>query len=107
MTIKLLLTNKRKIYIDNITCVQRIQNKASCVSIVLVTLMHCLFVKHPYAAIALKRLTIKLSKLLCLELYAGILFLDRNASDTVFRVMEIIMISDYEMVDVRDMSALL
>ena len=36
-------------------------------SIVLVTLMHGFFVKQQYAAIALNRLAIKLSKLLCLE----------------------------------------
>ena len=38
-----------------------IQNKASCVSIVLVTLIHGFFGKQQYAAIAPNRFTIKLS----------------------------------------------
>lgn len=43
-----------------------IQNNASCVSIILITLIHSPFEKQ-YATIAFKKLTIKLSKVLCLE----------------------------------------
>lgn len=50
-----------------LTLVRRIHNSTSCVSIVLVTLIHSFFVKQQYAAITLNRLAIKLSKLLCLE----------------------------------------
>ena len=81
--------NEKKKYIldlsetdcESLTWVRRIQNNASCVSIVLVTLMHGFFGKQQYAAIALKRLTIKLSNGLCLECSTCAIFL--NSSLTV------------------------
>ena len=47
-------------------------------SIVLVTLIHGFFGKQQYAAIALNRLTIKLSKVLCLECSTCAIFLSSS-----------------------------
>ena len=66
-----------------LTWVRQIQNKASCISIVLVTLIHGFFGKRQYAAIAPKRLTMKLSKVLCLECSTCDIFLSSSLTVSI------------------------
>ena len=55
----------------------------SCVSIVLETLIHSFLGKQQYAAIAPKRLTIKLSKILGLECSTCAIFLSSLLTDSI------------------------
>ena len=68
---------------NKLTWVRQIQNKASCISIVLVSLIHGFFGKQQYAAIAPKRLTMKLSKVLCLECSTCDIFLSSSLTVSI------------------------
>ena len=52
-------------------------------SIVLITSIHGFFGKQQYAAIAYKRLTMKLSKALCLECSTCAIFLSSSLTDSI------------------------
>ena len=100
------LNNAIKLGQYNLTWVRRIQNRVSCVSNVLCTLIHGFFGNIQYAAIAPSMFTIKLSKHLCQEcsiwaiffnssLTVSImaLFLKRSLSETLIKAPFILLLS--------------